>query len=686
MTLTLETTQTDLESLWRRAAENFRPPPRLTLSQWADAHFFLPPEKGGKWVTRAYQRGIMDALTDPELERVSLRKSSRVGYTSILQAHFAYIVAHDPCGILDVQPTVEDAEGYSKEQIAGTIEYNPVLRGLIRDLKSRSSDSTILQKAFNGGRWWGVGANSGRGFRRIGPRIARCDEIDEFPPSAGQAGDPIELAWRRTQDAAFGRKLILGSTPEIKGVSRIDAAFEEGDRRYFFITCPFCRREQYLRWGGREKDYGIKWPKGKPAEAYYLCERCHEAISESHKEDLVERGIWLPTAAPQVANWASFHIWAAYSLDPTVRWGAIAAEHVAVKDDPERLKTWVNQVLGESFENRGKQLNAHWLSARRENFPTSKGQPVVPQGAALLTAFSDTQGDRLEVGVYAWGPGEECWVVEYHVLYGDPAQAQVWQDLDALIQQPRTHVLGPEVFIRGIGVDTGGHHTDEAYAFCSKRMRRTMPDGTKQFVFALKGSKDRRAPIWPPSASQKVTKAKLWMTGVNAAKDTIQARLRITQPGAGYIHFPRPLKLAYDWCTDSWFEGLTAEKKVPKTDTGRFPYEQWELIKSGSANEPWDCLVGGYAVLKGLQFFKLKIERELERIQRNAGARVAPQVDPPDTVELDEDTEDSHVIEPEEQPRAPVAPPAPAPQSPGPLAKPPQPQRARVIRSNWMNQ
>ncbi len=653
-----------LEALWSRAAEQFRPPPRLTLSEWADLHFYLPPDKGGKWKSRAYQRGILDAFTDPEIERVTLMKSSRVGYTSMLQADFAYHVAQDPCGILDVQPTVEDAEGYSKDNIASTIEHNECLRGLISDVKSRASDNTILQKAFPGGRWWGVGANSGRGFRRIGPRRARCDEIDAFPPSAGTEGDPVELAWRRTQDAVFGRKLILGSTPLEKGTSRIEAAFEESDQRRFFVSCPHCQHEQFLRWGGRDKDFGIKWPKDSPRDAYYLCERCHSTISESRKEELVEGGTWIPTAKPRVEAWVGFHIWAAYSLDPNVSWGKIAEEHVAVADDHTRLKTWVNQVLGETWEDRGKSLNSHWLAARRERFPTVGGEPVVPAAAAVLTAAIDVQDDRLELFVTAWGEGEECWALEYYVLPGDPSSKRVWEDADAILIAPRVHELGPEMFIRGWGVDTGGHHTDEAYAFANPRMRRKMPDGAWQLGFALKGSKIAKDPVWPPAASRKVKKGKLWNIGVNAAKDTLQKRLRITQKGPGYFHCPKPLKVAFEFCTIEWFEQLTAEKKVQKTDRGRFPYEVWELIKSGSRNEAWDTLVYNYAVLHGLVFFRVRIERELERLRRQAAGMPAPVIDAPeDGDEIEVSVPESPESDEPAPPRRAVAAPRPVPKA-----------------------
>src|SRR5688572_12108728 len=127
------------DSPTREIRELFRPPPRLTLSEWADRHYHMPAEYGGKWKTYPYQRGIMDALTDPEVEKVSVMKSARVGYTQILTALIAYHIAQDPCSVLIVQPTVEDAEGYSKKELAAALRENPVLHGLVKDPRSRDS-------------------------------------------------------------------------------------------------------------------------------------------------------------------------------------------------------------------------------------------------------------------------------------------------------------------------------------------------------------------------------------------------------------------------------------------------------------------------------------------------------------------------------------------------------------------
>src|SRR5262245_37624709 len=85
------------------------PKPRLALSAWADRYARLSAEsshKTGRWETLPYQRGIMDAITDRRIERVSVMKSARVGYTKILNHAVGYYSHYEPCPIMIVQPTI----------------------------------------------------------------------------------------------------------------------------------------------------------------------------------------------------------------------------------------------------------------------------------------------------------------------------------------------------------------------------------------------------------------------------------------------------------------------------------------------------------------------------------------------------------------------------------------------------
>jgi phage terminase large subunit GpA-like protein len=345
------------DSLVRGAMKAWKPPARLRLSEWADRHFYLSAESAaepGRWKTLPYQRGIMDAITDPYVEQVSVMKSARVGYTKIVDATIGYYMHQDPCPIMVVQPTIEDAQGFSKEEIAPMLRDCPELSALLAGDGERDSDNTILHKVFRGGSLSVVGANSGRGFRRVSRKIVIFDEVDGYPASAGKEGDQIKLGIRRTE-YYHDRKIISGSTPLLAGNSRIETMFLAGDQRRYFVPCTHCAHMDFLVFRENSETGGhfMHWPKGKPEDAHFICSRCGCEIEHKDKREIVTHGEW--RAGADFHRHASFHVWAAYSFSPNATWGQLAAEFVeANANGPDTLKTFVNTVAGRDVDRKGR--------------------------------------------------------------------------------------------------------------------------------------------------------------------------------------------------------------------------------------------------------------------------------------------------------------------------------------------
>lgn len=387
----------------RQRRSDVRPPEPLSLSEWANKYAVLSKETSaqtGRFRSFAYQDGMMDAITDPAVTQVSVMKSARVGYTKILDHVVGYYLAHDPSPILIVQPRVEDAEDYSKTEIAPMLRDTPVLAEICGDPKAKDSNQTILKKTFaNGANLTLVGANSPGGFRRITCRIILFDEVDGYPSGgAGVEGDQIALGIKRSE-TFWNRKIALGSTPTVKGTSRIEKAYEESDQRRYYVPCPHCGEFQVLEWGGPETPYGFKWDKdengeGIPESAYYVCRHNGCVIHHNEKSGMVKRGEW--RATKPFKGHAGFHIWAGYSLFPNAAWKYLVAEWLRVKNDPLMRQTFINLVLGEPYEDRGeKALSEKRLLERCEVYAAE-----VPDGVAVLTAGIDTQDGRLKIRTF----------------------------------------------------------------------------------------------------------------------------------------------------------------------------------------------------------------------------------------------------------------------------------------------
>jgi phage terminase large subunit GpA-like protein len=575
----------NLLRLERAAYRAFKPPEKLTLSEWADRYAFLSAEssaEGGRWHTLPYQKGIMDAITDPKVEQVTVMKSARVGYSKILNHAIAFHIHQDPCPIMLVQPTIEDAQGYSKEEIAPMLRDTPCLKGLVSESKAKDGANTILQKQFPGGTLSLVGANSPRGFRRVSRRVVLFDEIDGYPASAGAEGDQIKLGIRRTE-YYWNRSIVAGSTPTVKDFSRVERMFLQTDQRRYFVPCPDCGHMQYLKWPN------IRWTDGDPSTAGYCCESCGVIIPHSKKRWMVERGEWRATA-PGNGKHVGFHIWAAYSYSPNATWPNLVEEFLDAKNDAEQLKTFVNTVLGETWEDEyASKVGADSLLERAAE--ETYQQYVPPAEVLALTIGCDVQDDRLSLSVWGWGREEEGWLIDRVKIYGSPSRPEVWKQLDEILQKPYVNEAGEEVKVMCCAIDSGGHHTQEVYQYSRER--------AAMGVIAIKGMSQKGKP--PLGKATKVDVdykgkalkkgAQLFPVGVDTVKSLLFGRLKHNDPGAGYLHF-------FPTIGTDYFEELTAEKQILRFRNG-YPERVW-VKKSQAPNEALDEMNYAYAALHRL--------------------------------------------------------------------------------------
>ncbi len=515
----------------------------------------------------------MDAITNPALERVSVKKSARVGYTKILNHALAYHIHQDPCSMMVVQPTVEDAEGYSKEEIAPMLRDTPALAGLVSDAKTKDGSNSILHKLFNGGQLSLVGANSPRGFRRVSRRIVAFDETSGYPRSAGTEGSPIKLGIKRTE-YFWNRKIIDGSTPGLEGLCAIDAAFLAGDQRRRFLPCPTCGHMQYLKFEN------MHWPKDEPTKAYFECEGAKCRIEHDSLRWMDENGEWIATAVPKNPKHASFHIWSAYSYSPNSTWGHIATEYLDCLKDNEALKTFTNTVLGETWTESGEVPEFKRLHERRETWATNSLQP----GVVFLTCGVDVQQDRLELEVVGWGRDKQSWSIDYRVIMGETATKVPWDELDKVLNETWKTASGSQIQIRMLTVDAG-YNTTHVYNWVknkpSDRVRAIKGSDSLQMVFGQpkeihlnrEGSKLKRA-------------NRVWPVGVSVIKSELYSWLKLDGADdagifkSGFCHFPQ-----YE---EEYFKRLCSEHLVSKKVNGK-TVRRW--LKIHERNEPLDVRV-----------------------------------------------------------------------------------------------
>jgi len=546
----------------QKTLDAVKPPPDLTISEWADRYRVLSSEASseyGAWNTsRAeYQRGIMDAISDDKIEEVVIMSCAQVGKTEMILNLIGYHVGQDPAPMLVVQPTLEMAQTFSKDRLAPMVRDCPTLADKIKDPRSRDSGNSILKKQFAGGHITMCGANSPSSLASRPVRLVLCDEVDRFPSSAGTEGDPIDLAKRRATTFT-NRKIVMVSTPTVKDASRIEAAFEETDKREYHVPCKDCGEEHVLRWSN------VKWDKGAPDTAAYICEHCGSVWDDAARFRAIRRGRWVATN-PSVGK-AGFRLSGLCS--PWTPIESAVREFLEAKKLPETLRVWVNTYLGETFQEIGDRVEEGDIADRREDW----GEKV-PSGVVMVTAGADVQSDRLEIEILGIGRDEETWSIGYEVIYGDPSAPQLWGDLDTLLARTYEREDGVVLPIQSMAIDTGGHHTQQVYKYCKPRYGRR--------VFAIKGVGGEGRPLIGRPSTNNNMKCKLFPIGVDTAKEIVYSRLRIQEEGAGYCHFP----IDRD---DEYFRMLTAEEIVTRFHKG-FRKREWR--KTRARNEALDCRV-----------------------------------------------------------------------------------------------
>lgn len=367
--------------------EGVQPPPEYTVSQWADQHVYLPEEAAepGRWRTdRApYQREMMDVLTDPDVSVVVYHTSAQVGKTAIELNGIGYHIHHQPSAMLRLDPSEPMSEAFVQDKLDPMLRATPVLAERVAPEGGRSAVNNVSKKSFPGGYLSMAWATSSTALRMRSVKIVWADEIDEYPISVGKQGSPIDLAYKRTQTfRALGAKLVLASTPVLKGLSHIDDYFERSDKRYFMVPCEQCATFDKLEWEH------VKWDAGKPETAYYQCPHCGFPMSDASIKRQVRFGHWRATA--EFTGTAGFHIWQIYSPWSSLK--EIVKEYEEAQGKPEKLQYFWNTVLGLSYDgDLTAGVEADELFNARELYSPQN----LPRGLVALTAGVDVQGDRI---------------------------------------------------------------------------------------------------------------------------------------------------------------------------------------------------------------------------------------------------------------------------------------------------
>lgn len=579
----------------------------MSLVEWAEKHFYLSAESSyveQTWKAWPFQRAILACIGNDRVHEVDIIKSARVGYTKLILAAVGYFAEHKRRNQALWQPTDSARDEFVKTELEPMLRDVEVMHPIFPTRMARHKDNTLLVKKFIGSMLHLRGGKSADNYRRLSVSVAYLDEYSSFDDDIDGEGDPGQLASKRLEGATFP-KLVVGSTPKIKGECLMDKRAEGADARYEYqVACAHCGEHHSLTWGGKDEPHGFKWIADDPGTVRHLCPHCGVLQTQAEYLAAAEHGYWLGNDGSTIDREGvfrdqdgnvmrphrrvAFHVWTAYS--PMVSWAKLVREFLdayrkAQTGDDAELRTFWNTTLGRAWEGEIDKIETDELKRRAEieqyAFP-GKDDNLVPKRCLLLLAGADTQDNRVEVGVWGFGPGGEMWTVDHQIFFGNPAEDEIWENLAAFLTNTRyQHECGQQIAIYATAIDSGGHHTGAVYNFARKHKARRVY-AVRGRPFGEKAIKDGAGHVDIDWRGKKVKKGViLWHVGTNLAKDLLHSRLQIEQPGPGYVHLSHEL-------TDEWFRQFSGEVRATRR-TASGSRSLWAAIRKRV--EALDCTV-----------------------------------------------------------------------------------------------
>lgn len=608
------------QSVVKEIFKELKPKPKTNTLDFAKKYGYLSPENSavqGRFVPFPYQEDILRDTSDDDIELLVWLKSTRVGYTKIVNFSVAFDIAEDPCPQIIFQPNDGKAGEWSKKELKPLLRDMPYVGDRI--IKTRE-ENNLNYKAYPGGFIESRGGKSANNYASATAKKIRYDEYDRFPDDIDGEGDPYELGKKRTESYWNGQ-VMIGSTPTVKFHSKTENMFNETDKRYRYLPCPFCNHYQILEFKNiiipQEYRDGVKhW---KTEEAKLKCLNCEKLIDHKHKKKMDIKGKWQQTKEfyccdewqnpKDNENWSDngealcihcnltaeynrngrkkrgYHIWAGYSFQPNTTWIKIAETFVNALGSVEKMKSFVNTWLGETWEEKSVKLESSQLLDKVEDYDKA------PNDTKIIIMTVDTQNDRLEYLITAWCQGETSYNIKAGKIMGDPINKSVWDELFKISRTKIQKENGSEAIIYWTFIDMGGQRTDNVKTFVKK-----YSSLKAQGFTMLKGdSKEQKENDSRPTALLKKSSVDdsiiLWVA-TTKAKDIVFERLALNNGDDGFIHHNK----SFD---DEWFAQLTAEKKIFKKNKRGFIEQTY--VKIRDRNEALDLTGYQLAAVRLLQ-------------------------------------------------------------------------------------
>jgi phage terminase large subunit GpA-like protein len=597
-----------------------------------------------------YWREPLDCMSKTHPARkVSIMKGAQTGCSaSVLTPAVGYTISQNPGNILFLT-------GHSDltQEAVVKIDYmidNCGLRPLIRPNTLRAKNSrtgdTNTSKEYPGGDMKSGSVTNHNLLRQRDVMVCIVDDFDAAKQGEQSTGSTRMLVEQRLAAYAHKMKLYYVSSPQLKGLSNIEEVFKLGDQRYYNIPCPCCGHLIVLKWTvdlENGEKAGITWKQdefGKLIDGSvgYICQECAGFFDDSHKYELNLAGMWVPSCAAEEKNHWSYQLSSLYAPPGMYDWEHYVSKYLQANPPGEAqnvhlYQSFVNVVLGETFEDKGEDIDASELQKNIRSYnigivPDSLSQKDGNGHIVLLTCACDLNGlvDDARLDYEVLGHSENG--STYSIIHGsigtflprgknkDEAREKwtydhdkpnsVWTEFEKIINKQWPTDTGRNMRVLVTGVDTG-YCESQAFLFIDK----TNVMGRGCYLIGLKGDKESQFIKHDTDiANFKVGKARpnLYLVQVNGIKDDLARMIKLKwnpqtdarQP-YGFMNYPTPMDGLYMY--HNYFEHYEAEHRVIEpAKEGKPAASMWKKKNSIVQNHCFDTRIYNLALKDVLMF------------------------------------------------------------------------------------
>lgn len=606
----------------------------VTPSIWYEENMIMP--RGSAYpgpfkfdITPFWREPLDCAHKSHPAKEITIMKGAQLGGTAaVLNPLVGYTIAQNPGNIMFLtgHSDLSDAAVNKIDQMIDACSIRDMIRPNVLRAKNSRTGDTNKSKEFAGGNLMAGSVTNHNLLRQHDVMIMVVDDYDAAAMSSKHAGSTRELVQKRTSAYAHKKKIYWVSSPQLKGSSNIEQCFLLGDQRYYFVPCPCCGDHIRLIWSVKRKNSkemaGITWKldeKGNldPDSVGYTCQSCGGFFDSSHKYNMNMHGKWIPTEKdPKEKNHYTYQISSLYAPPGMDDWAYYVQQYINAnpagqKVDERKMQTFVNVVLGDTYQPTGKTLKAAMIQKNIQKYEvgTIPEKLSIEQGngkIVMLTCGVDLNGKeedaRLDYEIVAWAENESSYSVDHGSIgtfipnatkqdklkdrkkwsYNHGVPNSVWKELDNIVGKIYETDSGRKTKVMLTGIDCG-YQTQLAYNYL---------DFTNLSVTGLKGKdEDKYVPVGKDQKQYKPAqeRANLYLVEGTMVKDELSRHLALkynpeyhdSQTG-GFCNFPTPSGGKYLY--ENFFSHFEAEEKLLDHD-GKYRWKK----KPNKQNHLFDC-------------------------------------------------------------------------------------------------